>query len=666
MTTNQAIIMKTLDHFVLYSIQILCPACIAMFALLTAERTAQAQNVGDWQTVPGLASGYWINDSVNSAGTSSTWQEWNGTAWTNVTADKIAGISYPSNNVNNVITILPGTSITNSSAGSGPLIADEITVSSGADLSIQKTNFTLGHSTYTTYDLDVFGGFGLACSTAFSFALSNNATIAIENGGAMTNYCGTSSDNFTNTPGGSPYTSSEIQFLNGSLYVQLGSKASFIPQATWHTGSTVIFEPPVTGNWVPKGFPGQTYYNFIWNWPLQAGNDSGMSGNTTINGNFIIMNSANAGWAVEDVPDGGFTLNVGGNIAITNGLWYPVSSTAGTGIVNVGGNFIVDSTAGIKVNKSASLCDVVFDGSSPQALAIYGTNSSLGYWNWTVNNGSTVNLQTNLFFNSPTNQIGGGNLTNNGVFVFSPGTMIIGCVNIVLGPGSTYNVSQASAYTLASNQALSGAGTVTGGVAVASGATLHPGGGHTLTFKNNLTFNSGSTNIFDLGSSTSSGDDQIVLNGTGGTLTCGGAQIIINSAGTLAAANYTLFNVSGASGSISGSFNATPLWMGTTPANAANYSIATSGTQVLLKYASASSGPAITNLVLSGSNLLLNGTNGAAATYRLFTSTNVALPLIQWTPVATNTLSASGNFSMTCTNVVNPSDKQQFYILRTP
>ena len=43
-------------------------------------------------------------------------------------------------------------------------------------------------------------------------------------------------------------------------------------------------------------------------------------------------------------------------------------------------------------------------------------------------------------------------------------------------------------------------------------------------------------------------------------------------------------------------------------------------------------------------------------------STNVALPFSQWTPVATNVLNASGNFTITATNAVNRNIPKRFYI----
>jgi len=75
--------------------------------------------------------------------------------------------------------------------------------------------------------------------------------------------------------------------------------------------------------------------------------------------------------------------------------------------------------------------------------------------------------------------------------------------------------------------------------------------------------------------------------------------------------------------------------------------------------------PAITGITLSGTHLVLTGTNGLASwTYYLLASTNLALPLNQWTPVATNVLNASGNFTFTATNAVKPGDSRQFYILQ--
>ncbi|MGP8020511.1 MAG: PKD domain-containing protein, partial [Limisphaerales bacterium] len=76
--------------------------------------------------------------------------------------------------------------------------------------------------------------------------------------------------------------------------------------------------------------------------------------------------------------------------------------------------------------------------------------------------------------------------------------------------------------------------------------------------------------------------------------------------------------------------------------------------------------PGIGGLNVSGANLVLDATNGQSGqTYYVLSSTNVALPLNQWLPVASNTLSLSGNFTITISNTVTSALPQRFYILKT-
>jgi len=74
--------------------------------------------------------------------------------------------------------------------------------------------------------------------------------------------------------------------------------------------------------------------------------------------------------------------------------------------------------------------------------------------------------------------------------------------------------------------------------------------------------------------------------------------------------------------------------------------------------------PNLDGITPSGTNLVLSGINGqSGGTYYLLMSTNLALPLNQWKPVATNVLSASGNFTITAINTVTPNVPQRFFIL---
>jgi uncharacterized repeat protein (TIGR03803 family) len=74
--------------------------------------------------------------------------------------------------------------------------------------------------------------------------------------------------------------------------------------------------------------------------------------------------------------------------------------------------------------------------------------------------------------------------------------------------------------------------------------------------------------------------------------------------------------------------------------------------------------PDITGLGLAGTNLVLNGINGIAGeSCTIVMSANLALPISQWTPVATNVLSGN-SFTITATNAVDPSAPQRFYTIQ--
>ena len=75
--------------------------------------------------------------------------------------------------------------------------------------------------------------------------------------------------------------------------------------------------------------------------------------------------------------------------------------------------------------------------------------------------------------------------------------------------------------------------------------------------------------------------------------------------------------------------------------------------------------PAITGITLAGTNLVLNAANGQwNGSYVTLMTTNLMQPLFLWTPVATNTLDGSGNFTIIATNAVSPAAPQRFYMLK--
>lgn len=67
---------------------------------------------------------------------------------------------------------------------------------------------------------------------------------------------------------------------------------------------------------------------------------------------------------------------------------------------------------------------------------------------------------------------------------------------------------------------------------------------------------------------------------------------------------------------------------------------------------------------LSKTNLVLSGSNGLALNqYRVLATTNLALPVASWTPLATNDFPANGNFNFTNSAGTLP---QEFFRLSSP
>jgi hypothetical protein len=75
--------------------------------------------------------------------------------------------------------------------------------------------------------------------------------------------------------------------------------------------------------------------------------------------------------------------------------------------------------------------------------------------------------------------------------------------------------------------------------------------------------------------------------------------------------------------------------------------------------------PVFGSLLLNGNQLIMSGTGGSTSgAYYVLSSTNVARPLSQWTRLATNVFSGSGNFQFT--NPMNAGAAQQYYRLQMP
>ena len=245
---------------------------------------------------------------------------------------------------------------------------------------------------------------------------------------------------------------------------------------------------------------------------------------------------------------------------------------------------------------------------------------------------------------------GGGILTLAGINTYtgttaaSAGTLL---VNGRIGPG---------AVTLVAGTTLGGVGTITSSMTIPSGVTLAPGisGIGTLAFGNSLTLAAGSTNVMELNRTAPANDR---LNVTG-TLNYGGTLVLTNLDGLLAAGDsFKLFNAGGYAGAFAG---LSPI----IPGPGLIWNTNTLTTDATLRIAAA--GPAAMNgFAPSGNGFLLSVTSGPPGSpYRVLSSTNLILPLTNWTPIWTDTFNLNG--SGLFTNPAGPTNAQQFFNIVVP
>jgi autotransporter-associated beta strand protein len=217
-----------------------------------------------------------------------------------------------------------------------------------------------------------------------------------------------------------------------------------------------------------------------------------------------------------------------------------------------------------------------------------------------------------------------GTNTYTGSTIVSSGTLKLGATgsintssNIITGAGATFDVSAISGYTLGAGYNLMGSGTVNGSVNTSAGTGIYGGTDGTYgtnTFANNLTLATGAAAYFDLGTTATGSNDEIVVNGT---LTLNGNAIHVKAPGPsafLGFNNYTLFSSSNLISVVS----PPALVWDVAPANAAKYTLVVVGNTVILQYASspgpfilttsASPNPAYPNeSVLIGASVSTNG-----------------------------------------------------------
>jgi autotransporter-associated beta strand protein len=415
---------------------------------------------------------------------------------------------------------------------------------------------------------------------------------------------------------------------------------------------------------------------------LQLSNSfyAGGVGPITLNGGTLYLNGIGTGTTVSSIgtntlqttnqPYAGFdlqgsgvlNLNVGGGgvfspggdwsgfsgtINFLTGNWIRELNTVSFGSAHAVWNF--GSNGGL-YNKNG--------GATVSLGAVFG-GTGAGLSGATTANASTTTfviggINTNSIFNGV---ISDGGAANTALVFNGPGSLTLTAGNAFTG-GATVNASTliinnttgsgtgSGVVTISSGATLAGAGRIGGIVSVAPGGILAPGNNSPglLTLNSDLSLDDASVLQFQLGANS----DQIFV---GGDLTLGGT-LNVTDAGGFGPGTYTLFNYVGA-------LSVGTLTFGTTPANY-TYTIDTS---VLGQVNLIVSQPQIKNISVTPSGLVMNGSGGnTSSTFYLLSSTNLALPLANWTHLLTNQFDTNGDF--TCTNSMDTNAPQNFYILQ--
>ncbi len=141
-----------------------------------------------------------------------------------------------------------------------------------------------------------------------------------------------------------------------------------------------------------------------------------------------------------------------------------------------------------------------------------------------------------------TNTFVGKTLLSGGKIKLLSGGALEGSTNLTLASGTVFDVSAVPPFTVSTGRRLSGAGSVTGLVAVASGGTVAPGNTRgTLTFQSGLTLQNNSSVEVEVDTSSD------LLRISGGTFTCpssGRTRIDLGAGGSLG--KFTLIDWTGA------------------------------------------------------------------------------------------------------------------------
>ncbi|HWC60300.1 MAG TPA: autotransporter-associated beta strand repeat-containing protein, partial [Verrucomicrobiae bacterium] len=341
--------------------------------------------------------------------------------------------------------------------------------------------------------------------------------------------------------------------------------------------------------------------------------------------------------------NGAFTLG-GGRLICTN-ISVGSGSANGSGTLILNGGILQPGTntaALFKQNNLVPLTNNVQAGG-----AIFDTAGFNATVNWP--------LQTDPALGGAPDgglvKLGNGTLTLSSPNTYNGNTLVGGgtlLINSLQGPG----------LVIVSNGAtLGGNGVISNNVTVNAGGALAPGNNAigTLTVVGNVSL--AGTTTMEVDKTLGTNDLLLATNGTPTTITYSGTLNVTTVAGTLAANDtFKLFSASNYVGSFSAINPANVTW------NTNNLNVDGTLTVVSVAPSGPTTNASITKITLSGSNLLVHGTNNNVpnnvGNFVVLTSTNLATPLVNWKAVSTNAYNNDGTFDFS--SPIVPGVPQQF------
>jgi len=146
-----------------------------------------------------------------------------------------------------------------------------------------------------------------------------------------------------------------------------------------------------------------------------------------------------------------------------------------------------------------------------------------------------------------------------------------------------------------------------------------------------------------------------------GSINYGGTLNLVNISGSALAAGNSFQVFQSGTGTYNGSYSSDNI-VPTTPGTGLEWDLSKLNSGIIGVKAAGPTGPILGTPTISNGKLIFSGTGGTPnGGYDVLSTTNLTLPLNEWTQVGTGTFSNTGTFSVT--NTLVPGVSQSFYTI---